>query len=160
MLCSAEEWAAVAAVLDGSDVAREHLQVHVVLGAWQPFYPFNVMRNAALEPWNSAHAHALTRAASLSADTDARLLGIGGDTEPFISKRVSRIRAEGTLGNPTLYLFDLSRGGLRGIFGGHFWFVDTQETSQDEGLLGLTGDQGWSCVPAGSYRCKRMQFEV
>jgi hypothetical protein len=53
-LCSAGEWAAVEAAFAGDATLAAHVQLTIVLGDWRPFYPFNVMRNAALEPWNSA----------------------------------------------------------------------------------------------------------
>ena len=55
LLCEAAEWRAFDAAIEAEPLLREHVQLNVVLGAWRPWYPFNIIRYAALEPWNSAH---------------------------------------------------------------------------------------------------------
>lgn len=62
LLCEEGEWQALQAARAAHAVLREHAQVTIVLGAWVKFYPYNVMRNAAMEPWVSAHAGGLAAA--------------------------------------------------------------------------------------------------
>ena len=55
LLCGEAEWEELVAALARSALLRGHAHISIVLGPWVQFYPYNVMRNAAMEPWNSAH---------------------------------------------------------------------------------------------------------
>ena len=61
-LCSSAEWAQVVALWAGSELLRDHVVLHVVMGAsGTADYPVNVLRNAAQEPWTTSHAARLRR---------------------------------------------------------------------------------------------------
>ena len=54
LVCNRSEWEHFRSIYYGTPGFKEHVNVNVVLGERRKHYPFNVMRNVALEPWNSA----------------------------------------------------------------------------------------------------------
>lgn len=84
LLCTADEWAELQHTLDRDSLMRGHVHITIVLGPWRKFYPFNVMRNAAMEPWNSAHYGLLPsiRAPACAAACRAAHEAARGSTDP------------------------------------------------------------------------------
>ena len=66
-VCSRGDWRAFLATYQKDALMRRHVTVSVVLGQAEPVdYPYNIQRNAALEPWNSAFAKELQQLRSPS----------------------------------------------------------------------------------------------
>jgi len=66
----------------------------------------------------------------------------------------------GTLFDPTLDGFDFFGCWLRGVLWGHLRFIETEDTSQDEGFGGFAGDECWTGVSAFDHEGQGEQFEV
>ena len=86
--------------------------------------------------------------------------GFRSDSFPSVGKGVCRIAPVGTFFDPSLDGFDFFGVWLSGVFGGHLRFIETEDTSEDEGLGGFAGDECWTGVSAGDHGGQGEQFEV